>query len=100
MWETLSDLWNNSMFRVVSGIAITSALVALGYKLLARLRGLKDEDQVSETEMLLNFREMASQGDLSKQEYRIIESLLVKPRDEESRRRPKSRTFDATEGLP
>jgi uncharacterized membrane protein len=71
-----------SMFQAMLGLAIVLTLVAIGWYVVLKLRGYKDQDRVSQEELLLKFRDLTAQGELSYQEYRNIETLLVKRRED------------------
>ncbi len=60
------------------GLFITVLLViAIGAYLVGRFRGRAEEDRRPANEMLTNFRELHSQGDLSDDEYRTIKTVLT-----------------------
>ncbi len=81
MWESLTELWLMPGVQIIVGLTVVFAMLAVGWYIVVRLRGLKDETQNTPEELLLNFREMTAQGGLSYQEYRMIETSLVKGRD-------------------
>lgn len=85
MWQRLTELWDMPGVQIVAGLTVVFALFAVGWYIVVRLRGLKDETQNSPEELLLNFREMTGEGGLSYQEYRMIETSLVKRREDKPR---------------
>jgi hypothetical protein len=87
MWQSLTEIWLLPGVQIVVGLTVVFALIAVGWYVVVRLRGLKDQTQTSPEELLLNFREMTGEGGLSYQEYRMIETSLVK-RQEDKPRQP------------
>lgn len=85
MWQRLTELWEMPGVQIVVGLTVVFALIAVGWYVVVRLRGIKDETQNTPEELLLNFREITAQGGLSYQEYRMIETSLVKGRDDKPR---------------
>jgi uncharacterized membrane protein len=82
MWQRLTELWEMPGVQIVFGLTVVFALIAVLWYVVVRLRGIKDQTQNTPDELLLNFREMTAQGGLSYQEYRMIETSLVKGRDD------------------
>ena len=62
-----------TMFLVVVLVVITIA----GIHIVRRFRGRDEEDQPMASEMMTNFRELHSRGDLSDAEYRTIKTVLA-----------------------
>lgn len=85
MWQSLTEIWLMPGVQIIVGLTVVFALFAVGWYIVVRLRGLKDETQNTPEELLLNFREMTAEGDLSYQEYRLIETSLVKRREDKPR---------------
>ena len=63
--------------------AVLALLIALAVYLLGRFRGHAEEDQPQASDMLSNFRELHSRGDLSDEEFRTIKTLLAKKLQDE-----------------
>ena len=85
MWQSLTEIWLMPGVQIIVGLTVVFALFAVGWYLVVRLRGLKDETQNTPEELLLNFREMTGEGGLSYQEYRLIETSLVRRREDKPR---------------
>lgn len=85
MWQSLTEFWEIPGVQYVVGMTVVFVLFAIGWYIVVRLRGLKDQTQITPEELLLNFREMTAEGELSYQEYRMIETSLVKDRDDKPR---------------
>jgi hypothetical protein len=85
MWQSLTEVWVMPGVQIIVGLTVVFVLFAVGWYIVVRLRGIKDETQNSPEELLLNFREMTAEGDLSYQEYRLIETSLVKRREDKPR---------------
>ncbi len=85
MWQSLTEIWLMPGVQIVVGMTVVFALIAVGWYIVVRLRGLKDQTQNTPEELLLNFREMTGEGGLSYQEYRLIETSLVKRREDKPR---------------
>ncbi len=61
-----------------TGLFITVLLaIAIGVYVVGKFRGRAEEDRRPANEMLTNFRELHSQGDLSDDEYRTIKTVLT-----------------------
>ena len=52
-------------------------LIAIGVLAVRRFRDSSDDDQVTSSEALVNFREMHAQGVLSDEEFRTIKTQLA-----------------------
>lgn len=85
MWESLSEIWVMPGVQIIVGLTVVFVLLAVLWYVVIRLRGIKDETQNTPEELLLNFREMTAQGELSYQEYRLIETSLVRRREDKPR---------------
>lgn len=70
------------MLQLLLGFAITLTLIGIAWNVVLRFRTYKDQGGVTQQELITNFREMSLQGGLSPQEYRNIETLLVKSGEE------------------
>jgi len=62
--------------RLVVGIAVVAILVAIGIYVVGRVRTSFREDGSTTNDLLTNFRELHSRGELSDGEYRTIKATL------------------------
>lgn len=69
---------------------ILVVMIGAGYVLVRRFRSYAVEDKGTPLDMLTNFREMSSKGDITDAEFRTIKSLLGSARGEPAA--PKSET--------
>ena len=72
----MAELLQMPAARVVLGFAVVATLVAIGIYVLGRVRSSFREDGPSANELLTNFRELHSRGELSDGEYRTIKAML------------------------
>jgi uncharacterized membrane protein len=63
--------------------AVLALLIALAVYLVGRFRGHADDDQPHASDMLPNFRELHSRGELSDGEFRTIKTLLKRQLEDE-----------------
>ncbi len=63
--------------QLVIWLAICAALVTIGIYVIARIRRSIHEDQPLTSNLMTNFREMYSQGELSDEEYQTIKNTLT-----------------------
>ena len=63
--------------QVVIWLAVCAALVAVGIFVVAKVRQTLSESEPETHELLANFRELHSQGELSDEEYRTIKAKLA-----------------------
>lgn len=61
----------------IVALAAIILLVAAGAYVVSRFRGDAEEDMLDANQMLTNFREMHSRGELSDEEFRNIKSKLA-----------------------
>ena len=57
-------------------LAAIVALVAVGVYIVSKWRDAADDDTISTSELLSNFREMHSRGELTNEEFRTIKARL------------------------
>ena len=57
-------------------LAAIVALVAVGVYIVSKWRDTADDDAISTSELLSNFREMHSRGELTNEEFRTIKTRL------------------------
>ncbi|MBL9090721.1 MAG: hypothetical protein JNL96_05825 [Planctomycetaceae bacterium] len=62
---------------VVGWVSLLAILVAVGFYLIGKFRGTYRESDQGSTNLLTNFRELHSQGELSDEEYRNIKAKLA-----------------------
>ena len=56
--------------------AAIASLIAVGAYIASKYRGVDGNDRISANELLTNFRELHSRGELSDEEFRTIKSKL------------------------
>jgi hypothetical protein len=81
MWDFL----RTPAAQVTVGVAVVAILAATGIYVVGRVKSSFREDGISTNEMLTNFRELHSRGDLSDGEYRTIKATLSARLQEELR---------------
>ena len=81
--DILSDVLNQPSSRLVINIAWLAVAAVVGFYLIGKFRhGFRQSDQ-GPSNLLDNFRELHTRGQLSDEEYRNIKSkLAVRLRDE------------------
>ncbi len=62
--------------RAVIYVAILLVLMIVGYYLVRRFRGQTDDDGLTASELMTNFREMHDGGAISEKEFRTIKTKL------------------------
>ena len=62
--------------QAVLYVAALLILMTIGYYIVLRFRDRTDEDQLTTSELLTNFREIHQQGDINDTEYRTIKTTL------------------------
>jgi len=81
MWDFL----HTSTAQLVLGLSAVAILVAVGIYVAGRVKSSVREDGITTNELLTNFRELHSQGELSDVEYRTIKAMLSARLQEEIR---------------
>ncbi len=69
-----------SQFGYADGVKAAAGLgivVAVGFYLVGKFRGAYRQSDVVDTNLLSNFRELHSRGELSDEEYRTIKAQLA-----------------------
>ncbi len=61
----------------VLSFAVIFLLIAAGAYVVSKFRDVAEDDRLDANELLTNFREMHSRGELSDQEFRNIKSNLA-----------------------
>jgi hypothetical protein len=72
MWDFL----RSSTAQLTLGVAVVAILAAIGIYVVGRVKSSFREDGTTTNELLTNFRELHSQGELSDGEYRTIKATL------------------------
>ena len=72
MVELLEGPW----YLAIILFAAVVALIAIGAYAVSKWRDATDDDTNSASELLTNFREMHSRGDLTDEEFRTIKARL------------------------
>ncbi|MBC19064.1 MAG: hypothetical protein CMJ74_02235 [Planctomycetaceae bacterium] len=72
MVENLEGPW----YLAIILFAAVVALIAIGAYAVSKWRDATDDDTNSASELLTNFREMHSRGDLTDEEFRTIKARL------------------------
>lgn len=62
--------------QLVIGVTILAVLAVVGYYLVTKFRDRTEDNGLSASELLSNFREMRQQGDIDEAEYRTIKTSL------------------------
>ncbi len=73
MWEFLGE----PQAQLVLSLAALTALVAVGLYAINAFRGSTDEAGPSASDLMSNFSDLHSQGELSDEEFRTIKSMLA-----------------------
>ena len=79
----MPDFLQTPLARSVLVLAATAVLVTVGVYLVARVRAWYQQSPPAANELLTNFRELHSKGELSDEEYRTIKSMLAERLQEE-----------------
>ena len=77
------SFWSSTTAQVVILLAVLAAMIVVGIYLVRRFRGGAEEGHPSASDLMTNFGELHSQGELSDQEYRTIKTLLAARMQEE-----------------
>jgi uncharacterized membrane protein len=72
MWEFL----HTTAAQVALGVTLVAILVVIGIYVVGRVKSSFREGGISTNELLTNFRELHSRGELSDVEYRTIKATL------------------------
>lgn len=72
MWDFL----RSPTAQVTLGVAAVAILASIGIYVVGRVKSSFREDGMTTNEMLTNFRELHSQGELTDVEYRTIKATL------------------------
>jgi len=72
----MADFVESIPAKLVVAAALAAILVAIGIYVVGRVRNSFREDGVTTNDLLTNFRELHSRGELSEAEYRTIKAML------------------------
>ena len=70
----MTDLVNNPTVQAGLAIVVLCVLIASGFYLVSIFRDYAADDRDEAIDMLANLREMHKRGDISDEEFRIIEA--------------------------
>lgn len=73
----MPDFFHSTTAQVVIWLAVCAILVLVGIYLVAKVRQTFTESEPATHELLSNFRELHTQGELSDEEYRTIKATLA-----------------------
>ena len=73
----MPDFLQSTAAQVVIWLALCAVLVAVGIYVVAKVRQTLAESEPETHELMANFRELHSQGELSDEEYRTIKATLA-----------------------
>lgn len=73
----MPDFFESTAAQVVIWLAVCAVLVLVGIYVVAKVRQTFSESEPATHDMLANFRELHSQGELSDEEYRTIKATLA-----------------------
>ena len=72
----MPDFFQSREAQVVLGLTGVTMLVLVGYYLISKVRSNLHDPETPPIEMISNFRELHSRGELSDEEYRTIKTML------------------------
>ncbi|HUY34961.1 MAG TPA: hypothetical protein VMV69_19595 [Pirellulales bacterium] len=73
----MTEILQTPAARLVLWLTVGAILLVLGLYAVSKVREGNDEKRVGANELLSNFRELHSQGELSDDEYRTIKTMLA-----------------------
>jgi len=73
----MSDFLSETTTQVVIWLAALAILVVVGVYVINVFRGGTDNDTPQASELISNFSDLHSQGELSDEEFRTIKSMLA-----------------------
>ena len=75
-WLSMVKILEGPWYLAIILFAAVVALIAIGAYAVSKWRDAIDDDTNSTSELLTNFREMHSRGDLTDEEFRTIKAQL------------------------
>ena len=73
----MANFIQQPLVQLVLWGSVLAVLIAVGYYLIGRIRGLMRSTQGTSSDLMTDFREIYSQGELSDEEYRAIKGTLA-----------------------
>jgi uncharacterized membrane protein len=73
----MTQIFQTHGTTVVWWLTVGAILLLIGLYVVSKVRESRDEQRSDTHEMLSNFRELHSQGELSDDEYRTIKTMLA-----------------------
>lgn len=73
----MANFLQQPLVQLVLWGSVLAALIALGYYLIGRIRAMMRSTQGTSSDLMTDFREIYSQGELSDEEYRAIRGTLA-----------------------
>lgn len=73
----MPDFLHSTAAQVVIWLALCAILVVVGIYVVAKVRQTFSESEPATHDLLANFRELHTQGELSDEEYRTIKATLA-----------------------
>jgi uncharacterized membrane protein len=73
----MPDFLQSAAAQAVIWLAVCAALVAVGIYVVMKVRQTLSEKEAKTHELISDFRELHSQGELSDEEYRTIKATLA-----------------------
>lgn len=95
----MANFLHQPLVQIVLWIAVLAALISVGVYLVGRVRGMMIQSQSTSSDLMTDFRQIYSQGDLSDEEYRAIKGTLAGRLQSEVKGGGKHPSADARKGL-
>jgi len=95
----MAEFLQQPLVQIVLWLAALAALLAVGVYLVGRVRGMMLKSHTTSSDLMTDFREIYSQGDLSDEEYRRIKGTLAERLQSEVKDGGKQPSADARQGL-
>ena len=73
----MAEYFQSPAAQAVVWIAASAVLFLVGFYVVGKVRGSLREEEPGANELLTNFRELHSRGELSDGEYRTIKAMLA-----------------------
>ncbi len=74
---SIERLFDTTGAQLILSVAIVAIAVTLGVYLIGRVRKSSRESLPTASDLLTNFRDLHTQGELSDEEFRTIKSMLA-----------------------
>jgi hypothetical protein len=95
----MAEFLQQPLVQLVLWGAVLAALIAVGVYVVGRIRALMVPSQNTSSDLMTDFREIYSQGDLSDEEYRAIKGTLADRMQSELKGAGKRASAEAGKGL-